>query len=234
MNIVITGASRGIGFELAKVLAKHKQNHLVVISRNGKNLKELATECKRMYPEAKVTPYEFDLNQFEFYPFIVQRLETIIPDCDILVHNAGKLVNKPFSQFDASDFDDTFNVNVKGPFLFTQAMLPMMNKGSHIVNIGSIGGIIGSKKFPGLAAYSASKGALSVLTEVLAEELAEKEIKVNCLALGAVQTEMFSKAFPGAKALQNPAQIAHFIGDFCVNGQKYFNGKVIPVSLSVP
>jgi NAD(P)-dependent dehydrogenase (short-subunit alcohol dehydrogenase family) len=151
-----------------------------------------------------------------------------------LVHNAGKLVNKPFSRFDATDFDDTFNVNVKGPFLFTQAMLPMMNKGSHIVNIGSIGGIIGSKKFPGLAAYSASKGALSVLTEVLAEELAEKEIKVNCLALGAVQTEMFSKAFPGAKALQNPAQIAHFIGDFCVNGQKYFNGKVIPVSLSVP
>ena len=125
MNIVITGASRGIGFELAKVLAKHKQNHLVVISRNGKNLRELARECVRLYPEAKVTPYEFDLNQFEFYPFIVQRLETFIPKCDILVHNAGKLVNKPFSQFEQTEFDDTFNVNVKGPFFFTQAMLPM-------------------------------------------------------------------------------------------------------------
>ncbi|MCX6276900.1 MAG: SDR family oxidoreductase [Bacteroidetes bacterium] len=234
MNIVITGASRGIGFELAKALAKHKQNHLVVISRNLNKLKELAAECLRIYPDAKVTPYQFDLNQFDFYPFIVQRLETIIPKCDILVHNAGKLVNKPFNQFQLSDFDDTFNVNVKGPFFFTQAMLPIMNKGSHIVNIGSVGGIQGSVKFPGLAAYSSSKAALAIFSEVLAVELAEKEIKVNCLALGAVQTEMFAKAFPGAKALQNPAQIAHFIGDFCVNGHKYFNGKVIPVALSVP
>jgi NAD(P)-dependent dehydrogenase (short-subunit alcohol dehydrogenase family) len=97
-----------------------------------------------------------------------------------------------------------------------------------------MGGVQGTQKFPGLSAYSSSKGALIVFTEILAEELAEKEIKVNCLALGAVQTEMFAKAFPGAKALQNPAQIAHFIGDFCVNGHKYFNGKVLPVALSVP
>ncbi len=234
MNIVITGASRGVGFELAKVLAKHKQNHLVVISRNGKNLKELAAECVRMYPEAKVTPYEFDLTQFDFYPFIVQRLETIIPKCDILVHNAGKLINKPYTQIEQADFDEMYNVNIKAPFFFTQAMLPMMNKGAHVVNISSMGGVQGTQKFPGLAAYSSSKGALIVLTEILAEELAEKEIKVNCLALGAVQTEMFSKAFPGAKALQNPAQIALFICDFCVNGHKYFNGKVLPVALSVP
>ena len=234
MNIIITGASKGIGFELVKVLAKHKQNHIVAISRNGKALKELASECVQLYPEAKITPYEFDLDQFEFYPFIVQRLETFIHKCDILVNNAGKLVNKPFSKFELTNFDDTFNVNIKSPFFLTQALLPMLNKGAHVVNIGSIGGVQGSKKFPGLAAYSASKGALAVLTEALAEELQEQEIKVNCLALGAVQTEMFQKAFPGAKALQNPAQIAHFIADFCVNGHKYFNGKVVPVSMSTP
>ena len=234
MNIIITGASRGIGFELVKVLAKHKQNHIVAISRNGKGLKELVAECIHLYPDAKVTPYEFDLDQFEFYPFIVQRLETFIHKCDILVNNAGKLVNKPFGKFDLTNFDDTFNVNVKSPFFLTQALLPMLNKGAHIVNIGSMGGVQGSKKFPGLAAYSASKGALAVLTEVLAEELAEQEITVNCLALGGVQTEMFTKAFPGIKAMQNPAQIAHFIADFCINGPKYFNGKVVPVSASVP
>jgi short-subunit dehydrogenase len=234
MNIIVTGASRGIGFEVVKVLAKHKQNSIVVISRNGKALKELAAECTRLYPEAKVIPYEFDLKQFEFYPFIVQRLETFIHKCDVLVNNAGKMVNKPFSKFDLADFDDTFNVNIKSPFFLIQALLPMMNKGAHIVNIGSIGGVQGSKKFPGLSAYSASKGALTVLTEALAEELDEMEIKVNCLALGAVQTEMFARAFPGAKALQNPAQIAHFIADFCINGPKYFNGKVVPVSMSVP
>ena len=234
MNIIITGAGNGIGFELVKALAKHKLNHIVAVSRNGAALKELVAECVRMYPEAKVTPYEFDLIQFDFYPFIVQRLETIIQKCDILINNAGKLVNKSFLRFDPAEFDATFNVNVRAPFFFIQSLLPMMNKGSHIVNIGSMGGIQGSMKFPGLAAYSASKGALAVLTEVLAEELAEQEIKVNCLALGAVQTEMFVKAFPGAKALQNPAQIAHFIADFAVNGHKYFNGKIIPVSLSVP
>lgn len=234
MNIILTGASRGIGFELVKNFAKHKQNHVVAISRNGRALGELVAECKRQYPDAKVTPYEFDLNQFDFYPFIVQRLETIIPRCDILINNAGKLVNKPFSSFSPDEFDETFNVNVKGPFFFTQALLSMFNKGAHVVNIGSLGGVPGSKKFPGLAAYSASKGALAILTEVLAEELAEREIKVNCLALGAVQTEMFTKAFPGARALQSPAQIANFIADFAVTGHKYFNGKVVPVSLSVP
>jgi NAD(P)-dependent dehydrogenase (short-subunit alcohol dehydrogenase family) len=234
MNIIVTGASKGIGFEVVKVLAKHKQNHIVAISRNGKALKELVYECVRMYPDAKVIPYEFDLTQFEFYPFIVQRLETFIHTCDILINNAGKLVNKPYDQFGPEEFDDTLNVNLKGPFFLTQALLPMLVKGAHVVNIGSIGGVQGSKKFPGLAAYSASKGALAILTEVLAEELAGRDINVNCLAIGAVQTEMFLKAFPGAKALQNPAQIAHFIGDFAVNGAKYFNGKVVPVSLSVP
>ncbi len=234
MNIIVTGAAKGIGFEVVKVLAKHKQNHIVAISRNGKALKELVADCLRLYPEAKVIPYEFDLTQFEFYPFIVQRIETFIHTCDILVNNAGKLVNKPFEHFSAEEFDDTFNVNVKSPFLLIQALLPMLKKGAHVVNIGSIGGVQGSKKFPGLAAYSASKGALAILTEVLAEELSEKEITVNCLAIGAVQTEMFQRAFPGAKALQNSAQIAHFIADFAVNGHKYFNGKVVPVSLSVP
>ena len=234
MNIIITGASRGIGFELVKTLAKHKQNQIVAISRNGKALGELVAECLRLYPDAKVIPYEFDLNQFDFYPLIVQRLETFIHKCDILINNAGKLVNKPFSKFETAEFDETFNVNVKSPFFLTQALLPMFNKGAHVVNISSIGGVQGSKKFPGLAAYSASKGALAILTEVLAEELSAQEVKVNCLAIGAVQTEMFMKAFPGAKALQNPAQIAHFIADFAITGHKYFNGKVLPVSLSVP
>jgi NAD(P)-dependent dehydrogenase (short-subunit alcohol dehydrogenase family) len=234
MNIIITGASRGIGYELVKTLARHKQNQIVAISRNSAALNELVADCTRTYPDSKVIAYEFDLNQFEFYPIIVQRIETFIHKCDVLINNAGWLVNKPFIRFDTTEFDDTFNVNVKSPFFLIQALLPLLNKGAHVVNIGSIGGITGSKKFPGLAAYSASKGALAVLTEVLAEEFEAQEIKVNCLALGAVQTEMFSSAFPGKKVLQNPGRIAHFIADFAVNGHKYFNGKVVPVSISVP
>jgi len=232
MNIIITGASKGIGSELVKVLSRHKHNQIVAVSRNGKALKELAEECKKINHDSKVTPYEFDLNQFDFYPFIAQRLETIIHKCDILIHNAGRLINKPFQKFEQSDFDETFNINIKSPFFFTQAILPLMNRGGHIITISSIGGIGGSKKFPGLAAYSASKGAVAIFTEALAEELTEQEISVNCLALGAVQTEMFEKAFPGAKAIQNPTRIAQFIADFAITGQRYFNGKVVPVSVS--
>ncbi len=234
MNIVITGASKGVGFEVVKILARHKQNQIVAISRNGKALKELVAECTKQYPESKVIPYEFDVSQFDFYPFIVQRIETFIHKCDVLINNAGRLVNKPFDQLEQSDFDDIFNVNIKAPFFLTQAMLPIMTKGGHIVNIGSQGGITGSVKYPGLSAYTSSKGALAMLSELLAEEFTEREIRVNCLALGAVQTEMFAKAFPGARALQTPVQVAQFIADFAISGHKYFNGKVLPVSISVP
>jgi NAD(P)-dependent dehydrogenase (short-subunit alcohol dehydrogenase family) len=234
MNIIITGASKGIGYELVKFFARNRQNHVVAISRSGAELKELASECQKLNPEAHVTPYEFDLEQFEFYPFIVQRIETFIPRCDILINNAGRLIKKPFREISTEDFDAMYNVNIKGAFFFTQALLPMMQKGSHIVNISSIGGVQGSKKFSGLSAYSSGKGALAVFTELLAEELKEEDICVNCLALGGVQTEMFGKAFPGAKASQTPTHMAQYIAEFAITGSKFFNGKVIQVSNSVP
>ena len=233
MNIIITGASRGIGYEVVKILCKHRQNHIVAIARNGKSLKELITECQKANPEAKLTPYEFDLHQFDFYPFIIQRLEAILHSCDVLIHNAGKLTNKPFDKLGQEEFDRMFNINIKAPYFFTQAVLPIMNKGAHIVTIGSLGGIQGSKKFPGLAAYSASKAALTIFTESLAEELKEREISANCLALGGVQTSMFERAFPGIHANQSPEKIAQFIADFSVTGSKYFNGKVIPVATAI-
>jgi NAD(P)-dependent dehydrogenase (short-subunit alcohol dehydrogenase family) len=234
MNIIITGASKGIGAEIVKILSRHKGNQIIALSRNGDSLRKLANECQKINPEAKVFPVEFDLSQFDFYPFLFQKIEKVFRTCDVLVNNAGKLVNKPLEKMGFQDFDDVFNVNIKGVYFLTQLMLPAMNKGSHIVNISSIGGFQGSRKFSGLTAYSSSKGALAILSEALAEELSERDIRVNCLALGSAQTEMFEKAFPGLKAFQTPPQIAQFIADFAVTGHKFFNGKVIPVSSSVP
>ncbi len=234
MNIIVTGASKGVGFELVKVFARAKHNHVLALARSGKLLKELVEECKRVNQDAHVTAYEFDLQQFDFYPLIMNRIQAYMPQCDILVNNAGKKTYKPFTQTDVNDFDEVFNVNVKSLFLFTQAILPMMNKGGHIVNIGSMGGITGTKKFSGLSAYSASKGAVSVFTEVLAEELKDHPIYVNCLALGSVATEMFTEAFPHDKAALNPVQMAQYIADFALNGHKYFNGKVLPVAVTTP
>ncbi len=234
MNIIVTGAGKGVGKEVVKSLSKNKANHIIAISRNGKALEMLAKECSATHPGSHVTPYEFDQGQFDFYPFIIQRIETIIPRCDVVIHNAGRLINKPYEKLTLSDFDEIYNVNIKSPFFFTQALLPMMNKGGHIVNIGSMGGIQGSKKYKGLSAYSSSKGALHVFTEILAEELASREIHVNCLALGSVQTEMFTTAFPGVKAALSPAEMGHFIADFALTGHLYFNGKVLPVAVTTP
>jgi len=97
-----------------------------------------------------------------------------------------------------------------------------------------LGGIQGSQKFTGLSAYSSSKAAIAVLSECLAVELSDLDIHVNCLALGGAQTKMFEKAFPGSKASHSPQQMAAFVADFAVTGHKYFNEKVIPVSLAVP
>lgn len=234
MNIIITGASKGIGAELVKTLCKHKGNQIVALARSVDGLRRLTAECQKINSSTKILPIEFDLVQFEFYPFIFQKIDAFFHRADILVNNAGKLINRSFDKIEPQDFDDIYNVNIKGLFFFTQLILPMMNKGGHIVNISSMGGVQGSRKFPGLSAYSSSKGAVSVFTETLAEELKESDISVNCLALGAVHTDMFEKAFPGLKGLTTPAQMAQFIADFAVTGNKYFNGKVIPVSSSIP
>lgn len=234
MNVVITGASQGIGSEIVRILSRSKKNHVVAISRNEKRLRALVEECKKNQPEANITPYAFDLTQFDFYSLVIQRIQTYMPHCDILINNAGALVNKPFLKMDQADFDDLFDVNIKGLFFFTQAMVPLMNKGSHIVNISSLGGVQGSRKFRGLSAYSASKGAVTIFTEALAVELSDDDIRVNCLALGGVDTEMFRHAFPHAEASFNPAQMAQYIVDFALTGGKYFNGKVLPVSVATP
>jgi len=97
-----------------------------------------------------------------------------------------------------------------------------------------MGGVQGSAKFPGLAAYSSSKGALITLTELLAEEFKQTGPSFNVLALGAVQTEMLEEAFPGYKAPLTAVQMAQYIIDFSLTGNTFYNGKVLEVSSSTP
>lgn len=234
MNIIVTGASKGIGNEIVKIFSRSKKNHVIAIGRNELHLNQLADECRKLNPEAHITPYAFDITQFDFYPLIIHRISDYMPTCDILINNAGLLIQKSFSKMETSDFDEMFNVNVKGLFFFTQAILPMMSKGAHIVNIGSMGGIQGSRKFNGLSLYSASKGAVTILTEALAEELMEEEIRINCLALGSADTEMFQKAFPKHKAAFSANHMAQYIVDFALNGWKHFNGKTLQVAVTTP
>lgn len=143
-------------------------------------------------------------------------------------------MNKPFPEITHRDLTDCYRVNVIGVMETVQAAVPQMIDGGHIVNISSIGGFQGSAKFAGLSAYSTSKAALCSFTELFAEEFKESKIKMNCLCLGAAQTEMLEEAFPGYQAPVSAAKMAEFIANFALTGDQWMNGKIIPVSLSTP
>lgn len=233
MNIVITGASRGIGFELAKKFAI-EGHQVIALARSQDKLKKLEQVCRQENRESKLIPVSFDLLSGSLRENFERLVLKHFNKVDILVNNAGLLLNKSFRDFTEEEFDRLYAVNVRAPFFIVQALDELFSEHSHIVNISSMGGYQGSVKFPGLSLYSSAKGALAVLTECLAEELKDRNIKVNCLALGAAQTEMLEEAFPGYRAPVSAEKMADFIKDFCLSGHHFFNGKILPVSVSTP
>ena len=233
MNIIITGASSGIGFETALEFSLDSKNKVLCIARSADKLRKLHEIATQINPDCTLLPVAFDLVNDDYNalsPFIKERLGTV----DILINNAGGLINKPFLETSVSDLADMLENNVMSHFKMIKATLPFMESGSHIVNIGSMGGFQGSVKFPGLSAYSASKGALHTLSECLAFELAETGIKVNCLALGSAQTEMLESAFPGYESPVLAFEMGKYVADFARTGHKFFNGKVLPVAVTTP
>lgn len=230
MFIVITGASRGIGLEIVKQLLSDDENTVLAISRSKKELTALKKDHKNL-----LTIFG-DLTKASVLTSALQTIKKNGNRVDVLINNAGAIVNKPFEKINANELKNVYEVNVFAPFLLIQKLLPVLGKKSksHIINIGSMGGFQGSSKFAGLSAYSSSKSAIAGLTECLAEEFKTKNITVNCLAIGAVQTEMLNKAFPGYKAPLQPKQMANFVIEFAFTGHQYFNGKIIPVSSTTP
>jgi NAD(P)-dependent dehydrogenase (short-subunit alcohol dehydrogenase family) len=234
MNVIVTGASRGIGYEVVKKLVSAGDHHVIALSRNLHRLKQLEEECLKQNPAGQVTVQKLDLRDQQFGQTLLPVVSDVFNKVDVLINNAGHLINKPFIEFSDGEFDELFDINVKSAFRLIQLLFPMFSNNSHIVNIGSMGGYQGSMKFPGLALYSASKGALAVMSECLAEEFKETGIKVNCLALGAAQTEMLREAFPNYKPPLSAEEMAAFVCDFSLKGQAFFNGKILPVALTDP
>ncbi len=224
-NVIITGSSRGIGYELARLFAQsgHK---VLALSRNDKPIKELN--------EVNITAFPFDICNDKDFEKLENFLEGGWKTIDILINNAGQLLNKPFLQTTRIEFEEIYKVNVFGVAELTRLLIPRMTLGGHVVTISSMGGVQGSVKFPGLSAYSSSKGAVITLTELWAEEFKETGPSFNVLAIGAVQTEMLEEAFPGYEAPISAKDMAHYIMDFALNGQRYYNGKLLQVSSSTP
>jgi len=234
MNIIITGASSGVGFEAALELILTGEHRVIALARSTDKLSRLLEIAQGLNPDCQLYPVAFDIvhdDYADLIQFIAARFDGKI---DALINNAGVLINKPFAQLDEADFVEMLQSNYLGHVRIIQALLPMMAEGSHILNIGSMGGYQGSAKFVGLSAYSASKAALHTLTECLAQELADRNIKVNCLALGSAQTEMLEKAFPGYESPVMAFEMGKYIADFALTGHRFFNGKILPVALSTP
>ncbi len=226
-KIVVTGASRGIGLELVKQL--HAQGHeLLAISRN------VSVDAASLLAKKGVTFLEADIVTQDGLDIVVAYVAAHWKQVDVIVHNAGALLHKPFKETTTNDFLHIYSVNVFAVAALTRALDPYLTPGSHVVGISSMGGIQGSMKFPGLAAYSSSKGALITLMELLAEEYKERGVFFNALALGAVQTEMLKEAFPDYEAPTTAEEMARYISDFAINGSSVFNGKVLQVSNSTP
>lgn len=223
-NIIITGTSRGIGYELALQFADAGHNVLAI----SRKIPQTLIENKNITCLSVDLSLESDLLQVE--NFITQTWKKV----DVIIHNAGSLLHKPFEQISTSEFENIYKVNVFGVAALTRTCVPYLQKGSHVVTISSMGGIQGSMKFPGLSAYSSSKGAVITLSELLAEEYKEKGIAFNVLALGAVQTEMLQEAFPGYQAPISAKEMADYIFNFALTGNKYYNGKVLQVSSTTP
>ncbi|MFV5693335.1 SDR family NAD(P)-dependent oxidoreductase [Flavobacterium sp. LT1R49] len=223
-NIIITGTSRGIGYELALQFAKAGHQVLAISRKIPQTL--LGNE--------NITCLSVDLSNESELEKVKDFLSKSWKQIDAVVHNAGSLLLKPFSETSQEDFENIYKVNVFGVANLTRICLPYLQKGSHVVTISSMGGIQGSLKFAGLAAYSSSKGAVITLSELLAEEYKERGIAFNVLALGSVQTEMLAEAFPGYQAPISASEMADYIFNFTLTGNKYFNGKVLQVSSTNP
>ena len=223
-NIIITGTSRGIGYELALQFANEGHQVLAISRKTPKELIE----------NPNISCLSIDISNPEELLQVENFLNHTWKKVDVLIHNAGSLLHKPFTQITSEEFQSIYKVNVFAVAELTKICIPFMEKGSHVVTISSMGGIQGSMKFAGLAAYSSSKGAVITLSELLAEEYKEQGIAFNVLALGAVNTEMLQEAFPGYEAPLSAKEMADYIFNFALTGNKYYNGKVLQVSSSTP
>ncbi|MEX0684933.1 MAG: SDR family oxidoreductase [Balneolales bacterium] len=227
-KILLTGASRGIGFHIALNLASLGHS-VVCVARSSDKLHDLSQK----YP-GQLIPYPADISITENITRLIEDLDRRFGNIDLIIHNAGGITVKPFDKLSDEDWQYQLDVNLLSAVKLFRGTLPLLNAGAHILTISSMGGFQGSAKFSGLTAYSVSKGALTILSECLAAELSNQKISVNCLCLGAVQTEMLTKAFPGFQAPVTAKEMADYISDFGLTGHRFYNGKILPVALSDP
>lgn len=197
---LVTGASRGLGKNTALSLAKKGIDAIATYHSNEAEAKSVVADIEAI--GAKAVALQLDTSNSKTFGSFVEQVKKSLQDkwqtehFDFLVNNAGTGINAPFAETTEEDFDRLMNVHVKGVFFLTQKLLPLLNDGGRIVNISS-----GLARFtlPGYAAYASMKGAIEVLTRYMAKELGQRQIAVNVVAPGAIETD-----FGGGVVRDNP------------------------------
>jgi 3-oxoacyl-[acyl-carrier protein] reductase len=230
--VIVTGASRGVGRATALALVRDHGRHVLALARDTDALASLQQEALQAG----------GLLQTLVVDLASEGAERLVSDAigprsvAALVNNAGLLLKRELGAWSSEDMLRLYRVNVVAPLLLVQLLADRLAgmPAGHVVNIGSMGGVQGSSKFPGLLGYSASKGALVTVTECLAEEFKERGVSANCLCLGSVDTEMLREAFPGFRAPVSAEEVGAFVARFALEGAKLFNGKTLQVAVGTP
>ncbi len=210
---LITGGGRGIGAATAEALAR-KGAHVIVASRTEAEL--TATIARLRAAGLDASARVLDVADDAAVDAAFDRIAAEFGRLDILVNNAAILLSGTFAEMTMADWDRLMAVNLRGAVLCArQAFRLMQERGGSIVNVSSLGGVPGTEKFPGYAAYTVSKFALTGLTEALAAEGKACNIRVNGVAPGAVDTDMLRKAAPHLRTRTTPADVAKVIAFLC-------------------
>lgn len=236
-TVLITGASAGIGEALAIEIQKYSPKSMILLSRSSEKLMLLKNKMMDLpNNHTQIEVISVDITDENHLNKALEQIKNQFKEIHILINNAGYLVNKLFLEQDKEDLNRQFYVNYIAPSLIIKGLFPLINSSEHarIMNISSMGGYQGSSKFSGLSHYSASKGALAVLSECLAVEFQEFNINVNAIALGAINTQMLRAAFPTYQAPLEADELAEFVCNILNSRKMAFNGQVIPLALNNP
>jgi len=203
---LVTGASRGLGKNTALTLARKGVDVIVTYHSSEEDAQNVVSAIADF--GAQAVALQLDTSNTKTFDGFAEQVKQSLQEkwqtehFDFLVNNAGVGVYASFADTTEDDFDRLMNIHVKGVFFLTQKLLPLINDGGRIVNISS-----GLARFalPGYAAYASMKGAIEVLTRYMAKELGQRQIAVNVVAPGAIETD-----FNGGAVRDNP-EINSFI-----------------------
>lgn len=229
---VVTGAGRGIGAETAKLFSKKGAN-VVLVSKTKAQLNDVAGEIQKENQDAKVLVMDGDVSDEVFSKKVYDQAVQTFGSVEILVNNAAVIFPEPILESSSESWKKTLEVNVLGSYYFAKEHMKRFQK-SHvsgsIVNISSLAGIKGTEKFPGFGSYTVSKHAVVGLTEALSVEAKALSIRVNCVAPGAVDTQMLKTAAPHIETQTKPSDIANVIVQLCDEKvSRAIHGSVIEI-----